>query len=78
MRQFLNQSICVQLKPRLAESPGVRYLDYRPGDSKGGWWDWGTFAVQLEDLLDCFELLCPEMQLQIEIGWSSGHAKYTA
>ena len=63
-------------KPPLSESPGVRYLNYGGGQDKEGWWNWEKFEVQLRDFLDCFDVLYPEFQLQMEIDWSSGHAKH--
>ena len=63
-------------RSELTESPGVRYLNHSSGENKEGWWDWEKFEVQLDDMLDCFEVLYPDWQLKIEIDWSSGHAKY--
>lgn len=63
-------------KGPLKETPGVYYLEYGSGDNKEGWWNWDKFQLQLEDLLDCTECLYPEYQIQVEIDWSSGHAKH--
>lgn len=63
-------------KPPLTESPGIRYLKYGGGEDKDGWWDWQKFSLQVDDFLDCFDVLYPQYQLQMEIDWSAGHAKY--
>ena len=31
--------------------------------------------MQVSDLVDCFEILYPELQLLFEVDWSSGHSK---
>ena len=75
---LVNAFRATQAPPRepLTESPGIRYLKYGSGEKKEGWWDWDKFKVQVTDFLDCFDVLYPEMQLQMEIDWSSGHAKF--
>ena len=55
-------------------SPGVRFLSY--GKNKQGYWDYEMFEEQTIDCMDTFEALHPDWQLEWEIDWSSGHAKY--
>ena len=55
-------------------SPGLRFLKY--GKNKGGYWDYEMFEEQTIDFMDAVEALHPDWQLEWEIDWSSGHAKY--
>ncbi|CAM9157910.1 unnamed protein product, partial [Hapterophycus canaliculatus] len=64
----------VQGRKALQETPGIRNLDY--GKQKDGYWNYDTFAEQCVDIMDCFEVLCPDWQLVMKVDHSSGHAKY--
>ena len=59
-------------KPKLNESPGLRFLSY--GANKDGYWTHDMFMEQLHDVLDLYEALFPLHQVAIEVDWSSGHA----
>ena len=48
------------------------------GKNKEGYWDYEMFEQQTVDFMDTFEALHPDWQLEWEIDWSSGHAKYRA
>ena len=73
----VNTFRAAQNPPRepLKESPGIRFLKYGNSEGKEGYWNWDMFKEQVTDFLDCFDVLYPEMQLQMETDWSSGHAK---
>jgi hypothetical protein len=55
------------------ESPGLVFFQY--GKNKDGYWDGALFEKQCEDVIDCFEILYPGMQLLVEVDHSSGHLK---
>lgn len=57
-------------------TPGVRFLLYGSTEEKDGWWNWDKFEVQLKDLIELFNFLCPQYQLLVEIDWSAGHSKH--
>ena len=61
-------------RPPLKCSPGLRFLSY--GKNKEGYWDYEMFEEQTIDFMDAVEALHPDWQLEWEIDWSSGHAKY--
>ena len=61
-------------RPPLTCSPGLRFLSY--GKNKEGYWDYEMFEEQTVDFMDTFEALHSDWQLEWEIDWSSGHAKY--
>ena len=42
-------------KPELTESPGIRFLEY--GKNKEGYWNFDRMALQMEDVLDCVEVV---------------------
>ena len=70
----VNQLRAARKRPPLTCSPGVRFLSY--GKNKEGCWDYEMFEQQTIDFMDMFEALHPDWQLEWEIDWSSGHAKY--
>ena len=57
-------------KPELKESPGIRFLEY--GKNREGYWTYDQFVAQLLDVLDCIEVLYPDMQACFEVDHSAG------
>ena len=70
----VNELRAARKRPPLSCSPGLRFLDY--GKNKEGYWDFEMFKEQTIDFMDAFEALHPDWQLEWEVDWSSGHAKY--
>ena len=52
---FLNGS---SAKPPLSESPFLRLLEH--GQGKDGYWTYNHMVLQLEDVIDCMTVLCPD------------------
>jgi hypothetical protein len=55
------------------DSPGLVFFQY--GKNKDGYWDGEKFERQCEDVIDCLEILYPDMQILLEVDHSSGHLK---
>jgi len=64
------------LKRHLAESPGIVFFDV--GAAREGYWTADHMALQLEDFVDCYRVVYPDFDLEIELDHSSGHAKKKA
>jgi hypothetical protein len=60
-------------KQRLLESPFVRYIDV--GENREGYWDYNHMVVQLEDVVDCLQVMRPDFDYLLLFDHSSGHAK---
>lgn len=61
-------------RPALKTSPGLRFLVH--GKNKEGFWGFKEFEEQTVDVMDCFDVLYPELQLIVEVDHSAGHAKF--
>lgn len=63
------------MKPQLTRStlPWLLFLDI--GVNREGYFTWEKFYIQLEDLLDCLEVMYPKHQICIELDWSGCHGK---
>ena len=68
----VNEWRSLRKKPPLASSPGLRLLNY--GKNKDGYWTAEMFAQQVDDLMDCFDVLHPDHQLLFEVDWSGNHS----
>ena len=51
-------------RPALKDTPGTRFLEY--GKNKDGYWNYDMFAEQCVDVMDCFEVLYPGLQLVMD------------
>ena len=60
-------------KQRLTESPFVRYIDV--GENREGYWDYNLMVLQLEDVVDCLQVIRPDFDYLFLFDHSSGHAK---
>jgi hypothetical protein len=60
-------------KPLFSESPFVKYL-YIGANNKGNWNSY-HMSVQLEDVVDCLEVLYPEYKIVFLFDHSQGHAR---
>ena len=60
-------------RPALETSPGMRFLN--PGKNRDGYWTFKEFEEQTVDVMDCFDVLYPDLQLMVEVDHSVGHAK---
>ena len=59
------------IKKTLPNSPFVRYLDY--GSGKDGYWTYRHMIIQIEDCIDCLQLIYPQFDYEFELDHSSGH-----
>ena len=59
-------------KPILTESPFVKYLYI--GANNEGYWNSYHMSLQLEDVVDCLQVLYPEFELVFLFDHSQGHA----
>ena len=57
--------------PTIETSSGLDFLSY----GSGVWWYFENFSVQVDLLLDVFDVRYPNMQLLLEVDHSSGHTK---
>lgn len=53
--------------------PGLRWLSV--GKNREGYWDNDDMMIQVEDFMDCFEVVFPDHELLLEVDWSSGHGR---
>lgn len=59
------------LKMPLIETPFVRYLNY--GSGKDGYWTYRHMVLQIEDCVDCLNILLPDQSYGFKLDHSSGH-----
>jgi len=59
--------------PLTSKDPGLVFLEY--GTNKEGYWNYEKMEEFVIDIMDAFDTLYPDMQLVLEVDWSSGHAK---
>jgi len=52
----------------------MRFLN--PGKNRDGYWTFKEFEEQTVDVMDCFDVLYPDLQLMVEVDHSAGHAKF--
>jgi hypothetical protein len=60
-------------KEPIITSPGLKFFDY--GLNKEGYWNFNTFKIQVDEIVDCCEKIHPGKQLVFEVDQSSGHTK---
>ena len=53
--------------------PWVRFLNI--GVNREGFFTWEKFYIQIEDLMDCLEVMYPRHQICFEMDWSGCHGK---
>lgn len=56
-------------------SPGLVFFNHGSGPGRDGYWNCTSLLAQLEELIDCFDIVEPNRQLLLELDWSSGHTK---
>jgi hypothetical protein len=59
-------------KPLFSESPFVKYLYI--GANNEGYWNSYHMSVQLEDVVDCLQVLYPQYKIVFLFDHSQGHA----
>jgi hypothetical protein len=60
-----------KIKPKLTKSPFVQTLEY--GANAGGYWNYDSMNLQLEDCIDCMTALYPHIQPVFLFDHSCGH-----
>jgi hypothetical protein len=58
-------------KPVLTRSPFVQTFDY--GNNNDGYWTYDCMVMQMEDCIDCLQILYPSFDICFLFDYSSGH-----